>query len=137
MKFRDLWGRRGWTQHLEFLRPGSSGLGGSDVIAAEMEQVVDLIGAERKGCAWPADLNRFICRADASVGARLLNPFVLAMLDAGHGLPLRRAVDEQACRRSCRCDRDPGLYYFEIHPLLADEFVRRGAMSGGLVLCLP
>ena len=26
---------------------------------------------------------------------------------------------------------------FEIHPLLADEFVRRGAMSGGLVLCLP
>jgi hypothetical protein len=32
------------------------------VIAAEMEQVVDLIGAERKGCAWPADLNRFICR---------------------------------------------------------------------------
>ena len=62
MKFRDLWGRRGWTQHLEFLRPGSSGLGGSDVIAAEMEQVVDLIGAERKGCAWPADLNRFICR---------------------------------------------------------------------------
>ena len=31
------------------------------------------------------------------------------------------------------CDRDPGLYYlFDIHPLLADEFVLRGAMSGGL-----
>ena len=28
---------------LEFLRPGSSELGGRDVIAAEMEQVVDLI----------------------------------------------------------------------------------------------
>ena len=28
---------------LEFLRPGSSVLGGSDMIAAEMEEVVDLI----------------------------------------------------------------------------------------------
>jgi hypothetical protein len=28
---------------LEFLGPGSSALGGSDVIAAEMEEVVDLI----------------------------------------------------------------------------------------------
>jgi hypothetical protein len=63
----------------------------------------------------------------------LLNPFVLAMLDAGHGLPLRRAVDEQACRRSGRCDRDEVYTIFEIHPLLADEFVRRRAMSGGLV----
>ena len=35
----------------EFLSPGSSMLCGSDVIAAEVEQVIDLIWAERKRCA--------------------------------------------------------------------------------------
>jgi hypothetical protein len=30
------------------------------------------------------------------------------------------------------CDRNPGLYVVDIHPILADEFVRRGAIPGGL-----
>jgi hypothetical protein len=49
---------------LEFPGPGSSVLGGSDMIAAEMEEA----WAERNRCAWPADLNCFICRSRRRVG---------------------------------------------------------------------
>jgi hypothetical protein len=33
-----------------------------------MKEVVDLVVAERKRCAWLADLNRFICRSRRRVG---------------------------------------------------------------------
>ena len=36
---------------LEFLGFGSSVLGGSDVIATEVEEVIDLVVADRKRCA--------------------------------------------------------------------------------------
>jgi hypothetical protein len=33
--------------------------GGSDVIATEVEELLIWSGAQRKYCAWPADLSRF------------------------------------------------------------------------------
>src|SRR5262249_33717834 len=64
---------------LEFLGPGRSVLGGSDMIAAEKEEVLIWSWAERNRCAWPADLNCFICRSRRRVGwcefsALLLSP---------------------------------------------------------------
>ena len=42
------------------------------------------------------------------------------------------AADGGARLRLGGCDHDPGYTIFDIHPLLADEFGRRAAMSGGL-----
>ena len=41
----------------------------SDAIATKAEEVIDLIMADRKRCAWPADLNCFICRSRRRVGS--------------------------------------------------------------------
>lgn len=43
-------------------------LGGRDVIAAEMEEVVDLIVGGEEALRLPADLNCFICRSRRRVG---------------------------------------------------------------------
>jgi hypothetical protein len=64
----------------------------SGVIAAEMEEVVDL-----KRWAWPADLNSSICRCPSArrlvrILSSVVQSLVLAMLNAGHDISLRRAV---------------------------------------------
>jgi predicted TIM-barrel fold metal-dependent hydrolase len=48
--------------------PCGTVLAGGDILAAKMKKVVDPSCAERKRCAWPADLNRFICRSRRHVG---------------------------------------------------------------------
>ncbi len=65
--------------YLERARPCGAVLDGGDVVAAEMEEIADLVVAERKRCAWPADLKRFIWRSRRRVGwcefsARLFRP---------------------------------------------------------------
>jgi hypothetical protein len=41
---------------------------GGDVIAADVEEVVDPVVGGEEGCAWTADLKRFICRSRRRVG---------------------------------------------------------------------
>ena len=98
-------GDRQWIEHLlpthaadfspdlEFLGPGSSDLRGSDMIAAEMEEVVDLIVGGEKALRLagrfellhlPLSSARRLVRVLRSV----VQPLVLAMLKAGHDLPL-------------------------------------------------
>src|SRR6201993_3697012 len=82
---------------LEFLGPGSSVLGGSDMIAAKMKEVVDLVvGGEEplrlagrfKLLHLPLSSTRRLMRVFRSV----VEPLVLAMLNAGHDLSFGRAV---------------------------------------------
>jgi hypothetical protein len=82
---------------LEPLVPGSSVLGSSNVIAAEMEKVVDLIVGWEKTLRLagrfellhlPLAAARWLVRILRSV----VQPLVLAMLDARHDLSLRRAI---------------------------------------------
>jgi hypothetical protein len=85
---------------LEFFGPGCSALGGSAMIAAEMEEVVDLVvgGEEPLRLAGrfellhlPLSSARRLMRVFRSV----VQPPVLAMLDAGHDLSFGRAVAGQ------------------------------------------
>jgi hypothetical protein len=67
------------SPNLKFLGPGSSMLGSSDMIAAEMEEVVDLIVGGEEPLRLAADLNCFTCRSRRRVGwcefsALLLSP---------------------------------------------------------------
>jgi len=72
-------------------------LGSSDVIAAEMEEVVDLIvgGEEPLRLAGRFELLHLplsSARRLVRVFRSVVEPLVLAMLDAGHDLSLGRAV---------------------------------------------
>ena len=82
---------------LEFFGPGCSVLDGSAMIAAEMEEVVDLIvgGEEPLRLAGRFELLHLAlssARRLMRVFRSVVQPLVLAMLNAGHDLPLRRAV---------------------------------------------
>jgi hypothetical protein len=82
---------------LECLGPGSSVLGSSDVIAAEVEEVIDLIVGREEPLrlAGRFELRHLplssACRLVRILGS-VVQSLVLAMLNAGHDLPLRRAV---------------------------------------------
>src|SRR5438270_12403254 len=84
----------------EFLGPGCSVFGGSDMIAAEMEEVVDLfVGGEEplrlagrfELLHLPLSAARRLVRVFRSV----VEPLVLPMLDAGHDLTFGRAAAGQ------------------------------------------
>ena len=82
---------------LEFLGPGGSVLGGSDMITAKMEQVVDLIvgGEEPLRLAGRFELLHLplsSARRLVRVFRSVVEPLVLAMLDARHHLSSGRAV---------------------------------------------
>ena len=81
----------------EFLGPGGSVLGGSDMITAKMEQVVDLIvgGEEPLRLAGRFELLHLplsSARRLVRVFRSVVEPLVLAMLDARHHLSSGRAV---------------------------------------------
>jgi hypothetical protein len=82
---------------LEFLDPGSSVFGGSDIIAAKMEEVVDLVVGREEPLRLagrfellhlPLSAARRLVRVFRSV----VQPLVLAMLNARHDLSSGRAV---------------------------------------------
>jgi hypothetical protein len=84
----------------EFLGSGSSVLGSSDMIATEMEQVVDLIvgGEEPLRLAGRFELLHLplsAARRLVRVFRSVVEPLVLAMLNAGHDLSFGRAVARQ------------------------------------------
>ena len=80
---------------LKGLGPGGSILAGWNVVAAEVEEVVIPSWADKKRCAWPADLKRFICRSLCRVGwcefsALLFSP--LCFLCSTEGITSRLAA---------------------------------------------
>src|ERR1700741_1415649 len=82
---------------LEFFGPGCSVLDGSAMIAAEMEEVVDLIvgGEEPLRLAGRFELLHLAlssARRLMRVFRSVVQPLVLALLDAGHDLSFGRAV---------------------------------------------
>src|SRR5215831_2627540 len=82
---------------LEFLGPESSVLGGSDVIATEVEEVIDLVvgGEEALRLTGRFELLHLplsSARRLVRVFRSIVQSLVLAMLDAGHDLPLCCAV---------------------------------------------
>jgi hypothetical protein len=89
-----------FSPNLKFLGPGSSMLGSSDMIAAEMEEVVDLIvgGEEPLRLAGRFELLHLplsAARRLVRVFRSVVEPLVLAMLDAGHDLSFGRTVAGQ------------------------------------------
>jgi hypothetical protein len=65
--------------HLERTRPRGAVLAGGDVVAAEVEEIADLVVGGEETLRCRADLKRFICRSRRRVGwcefsARLLRP---------------------------------------------------------------
>ena len=82
---------------LEFLGPGNSLLGGSEVIAAKVEEVIDLIVGREEALRLTGRFE--LLHLPLSSACRLvrilrsvIESLVLAMLNAGHDLPLCRAV---------------------------------------------
>ena len=82
---------------LKLFGPGCSVLGSSDIIAAQMEEIVDLIvGGEQPlrlaGRFELLHLSLSSARRLMRVFRSVVEPFVLAMFDAGHDLAFGRAV---------------------------------------------
>jgi hypothetical protein len=83
--------------HLERTRPCGSMLAGGDVVAAEMEEVVDLAVCGEEALCLPRRLDALhLAFSSPCRLVRILGPvaqaLVLAVLDAGHQLPLRCAA---------------------------------------------
>ena len=83
--------------HLECTRPCGSIFTGGDVVAAEMEEVVDLVMGGEETLCLPSRLEALHLPLSSSRRlVRILGPvvqaLVLAVLDTGHHLPLRGAV---------------------------------------------
>src|SRR6476646_2489063 len=93
--------------HAGDLGPGLKGLGpggsiqiGGDVVAAEMEEVVDLVVSGEETLCLPRRLKALHLSFSSSgrlvrILSSVIQSFVLPMLDARHDLPLCRTVTRQ------------------------------------------
>src|SRR5918993_2746426 len=115
------------SPHLECTRPRGAVLAGRDVVAAEVEEIADLVVGGEEALCLPRRFEAL--HLPLSSPCRLVRVFrpvvetlVSAMLDAGHQLSLRRAMAAELVG-----DHDAG------RPAPALEQLAQKALGGALV----